>query len=71
MTFTALMEAVDKATVAAGKDAAYHAALRLVRRIDSDLERGTGHYRTTDGLLLATLDQVVNAIIANNLETTR
>lgn len=72
MTFAALMEAVDArpvtiATVPANNTAAYDAALHLCRRIDEELTRGSRHYRTLDGLLLTTLDQVVNAIIADKL----
>ena len=43
------------------------AALELVERIDEDLTRGIRHYRTKQGKLLQTLDQVINAILANNL----
>jgi len=49
------------------KEASYNAALNLVAQIDEDLTRGTRHYRTKNGELLTTLDQVVNAILADNL----
>ena len=49
------------------KDAAYNAALKLVAQIDEDLTKGIRHYRTKNGQLLTTLDQVVNAILADNL----
>jgi hypothetical protein len=49
------------------KEASYNAALTLVAQIDEDLTRGTRHYRTKNGELLTTLDQVVNAILADNL----
>lgn len=45
----------------------YEAALELVARIDEHLTRGTRHYRTKSGELLRTLDQVVNAILTDNL----
>jgi hypothetical protein len=60
MTFTALMNAVDERT--------YQAAVDLVKRIDDELARGVRHYRTKNGKLLTTLDQVVNAILNNDLE---
>jgi hypothetical protein len=47
--------------------AAYEAALELVRLIDQHLTLGTQHYRTKSGTLLRTLDQVVNAILDDNL----
>lgn len=50
------------------REAAYHAALRLVARIDDDLQRGIRHYRTKAGKLLISLDEVVRAIIADDLE---
>ncbi len=46
---------------------AYEAALELVQLIDEHLTNGTQHYRTKSGKLLRTLDQVVNAILADNL----
>jgi len=49
------------------QEAAYEAALELVAQIDDHLTHGTKHYRTQSGELLRTLDQVVNAILDNNL----
>ena len=49
------------------KDAAYYAALKLVAQIDEDLTRGVRHYRNKAGTLLHTLDEVVHAILANDL----
>ena len=49
------------------KDATYNAALKLVAQIDEDLTKGIRHYRTKNGQLLTTLDQVINAILADNL----
>ena len=46
---------------------AYETALLLVRHIDATLTAGTCHYRTKSGHLLRTLDEVVNAILADNL----
>lgn len=47
----------------------YAAALCLVADIDEDLTRGTRHYRTRAGALLTTLDQVVQAILTDDLMT--
>ena len=49
------------------KDATYKTALELVARIDENLTRDTGHYYTKSGELLSTLDEVVRAILDNNL----
>lgn len=49
------------------KDATYHAALELVARIDEDLTKGTGHYYTKSGRLLNKLDEVIRAILQNEL----
>jgi hypothetical protein len=49
------------------REATYHAALKLVARIDDDLTRGTRHYRTKAGMLLTTLDEVVRAILTDDL----
>ncbi len=47
----------------------YYAALELIARIDADLLHGTRHYRNKSGQLLTTLDQVVGAILKENLLT--
>ncbi len=49
------------------QEATYFAALELVARIDEDLTRGIRHYRTKAGVLLTTLDEVVRAILDDNL----
>lgn len=49
------------------QETTYRAALELVARIDEGLTRGTGHYRTKAGLLLEKLDQVVTAILRDDL----
>ena len=49
------------------QEATYQAALKLVARIDEDLSRGVRHYRDKGGTLLTTLDEVVRAILDNNL----
>ncbi len=49
------------------KEATYYAALELVAQIDEALTRGTRHYRNKAGQLLTTLDEVVHAILANDL----
>jgi len=47
--------------------ATYMAALELVQYIDDSLTLGTRHYRTKSGQLLRTLDEVVHAILTNNM----
>lgn len=47
---------------------AYYAALKLVTRIDEDLTKGIRHYRNKAGILLTTLDEVVRAILDNDLQ---
>ncbi len=49
------------------QEATYYAAMELVARIDEDLTRGVRHYRTKAGILLNTLDEVVRAILDDNL----
>jgi len=49
------------------QEATYYAALELVARIDEDLTRGIRHYRNKAGILLNTLDEVVLAILDDNL----
>jgi len=49
------------------REATYQAALKLVARIDEDLTKGIRHYRTKGGKLLTTLDEVVHAILDNDL----
>ena len=58
-----------KSSVTSEQDATYYAALELVARIDDDLTRGIRHYRTKAGLLLTTLDEVIQAILEDNLLT--
>ena len=55
---------------ASGQDT-YQTALCLVERIDDDLTRGTRHYRTKAGVLLVTLDEVINAILNDDLSGVR
>lgn len=45
----------------------YYAALELVARIDEDLTRGTRHYRNKAGVLLTALDEVIRAILGDDL----
>lgn len=45
----------------------YDAAHRLVEIVDDHLTRNTCHYRNKAGELLLTLDEVVNAILTNDL----
>ncbi|MCG3210638.1 MAG: hypothetical protein FOGNACKC_04269 [Anaerolineae bacterium] len=49
------------------QEATYYAAMELVTRIDQDLSRGVRHYRTKAGQLLNTLDEVVRAILNDDL----
>lgn len=48
-------------------DETYAAALRVVQSIDARLEAGY-HYRAVDGRLLATLDEVIGAILDGGLK---
>lgn len=57
------------ATFKAVDDETWGAARELVARIDEDLTRGIRHYYTKSGKLLTTLDEVVQAILDNNLLT--
>lgn len=45
----------------------YVTALKLVEQIDRGLRLGLKHYRTRAGELLTTLDEVVRAILDDNL----
>jgi hypothetical protein len=58
-----------KSSKSSEQEATYNAALELVARIDEDLTRGVRHYRTKAGVLLTTLDEVVRAILDDNLLT--
>ncbi|HEX9925034.1 MAG TPA: hypothetical protein VGD99_20430 [Anaerolineae bacterium] len=49
------------------REATYYAALDLVAYIDEALKKGTCHYRNKAGLLLTTLDEVVRAILDDDL----
>lgn len=49
------------------REVKYQTALKLVARIDEDLTRGIRHYRNKAGALLTTLDEVVRAILAEEL----
>lgn len=46
----------------------YGVAMEVILRIDTHLAQGTQHYRSKAGQLLTTLDQVVAAILADDLE---
>ncbi len=48
-------------------DARYTAALKLVQVIDHNLRNGTQHYYDTQGKLLCSLDEVINAMLTNSL----
>jgi len=50
------------------RDRCYHAAGLLVHRIDTRLERGE-HFRDRHGGLLLSLDQVIEAVLHDNLAT--
>ena len=55
------------APTAAERESAYYAAVELVAYIDEALAKGTRHYRNKAGELLTTLDEVVHAILNNDL----
>ena len=46
----------------------YSCALPFVCEIADHLDRGTRHYRTRDGILLRTLDEVIRAILEDDLQ---
>ena len=48
-------------------DARYAEALKLVQVIDDNLRNGTQHYYDTQGRLLRTLDEVINAMLTDSL----
>ena len=48
-------------------DARYAAALKLVEAIDYNLRNGTEHYYDTQGRLLRSLDEVINAALTDTL----
>ncbi len=47
----------------------YYEILLIVKEIDEHLRSGDRHYRTCDGQLLVTLDQVVVAILDGSLQS--
>lgn len=49
------------------REQVYVAALHLVQRVDEDLRRGVRHYRDRAGQLLTSLDEVVRAMLDDNL----
>jgi len=55
------------APTAAEREETYYAALELVAEIDEGLTRGTRHYRNKAGVLLTSLDEVINAILTDDL----
>jgi hypothetical protein len=48
-------------------DARYAEALNLVQAIDNNLRNVTQHYYDTQGRLLRTLDEVINAMLTDSL----
>ena len=48
-------------------DARYAEALKLVQVIDDNLRNGTQHYYNTQGRLLQTLDEVIDAVLTDSL----
>lgn len=50
------------------KEEVYTRALRAVEVIDADLASGRRHFRSRGGVLLRSLDEVVRAIIDNQLK---
>jgi len=52
-------------------DVCYAAALSLVQAIDKDLQHGTRHYYNAAGKLLVSLDEVIQAILCDELVVDR
>ena len=52
-------------------EACYAAAYSLVEAIDKDLQKGTRHYYNTAGRLLVSLDEVIQAILSDELVVDR
>lgn len=57
------------AEAAQAKEATYQAALELAAEIDYNLATGSGYYFNSQGEMLTTLDEVVRAVLDNNLIT--
>jgi hypothetical protein len=58
---------VESVGVAGGCEARYILSLRLVAWIEEALQNGTRHFRDRSGRLLQSLDEVVQAILSDNL----
>lgn len=56
-------------TGSAHREAVFTRALAFVDDVDAGLTRGTRHYRNRAGTLLTKLDEVVRAILADDLLT--
>lgn len=54
-------------TIISEREQTYYAALAFVQKVDRDLTKGTGHYWTKAGVLLTTLNEVVQAALNNDL----
>lgn len=53
--------------LSAHREAVFQRALAYVEAVDTDLTSGRRYYRTKAGMLLTTLDEVVRAILADDL----
>lgn len=71
MTTTRIMTGIYHVTGKAHRpteqERRYRVALRLVGRIDEGVTTGNHHYWSKAGVLLVKLDQVVDAILTNEL----
>lgn len=69
MTLQPIIEYPVQSLSSIHRRASYAVSLLLVADIDEDLTSGRHHYRNRAGGLLLALDQVVNAILADDLLT--
>lgn len=65
-----LLPSTKLRTGSAHREAVFQRALAYVEAVDADLTSGRRHYRNRAGVLLNSLDQVVQAILDNDLAIT-
>lgn len=62
-----LLPSTKLRTGSAHREAVFQCALAYVEAVDADLTTGRRHYRNRAGKLLSSLDQVVSAILSDEL----